>query len=226
MRTVAEVMTRTVVVVDAFTPFKEIVRRMHEHRVSAVPVVDEDEVLVGIVSEGDLILKEDPELDGEGRLFESSQRRIDRSKAAGLTATDVQSAPVVTVGPDAPIGEAARLMHERHVKRLPVVDDEQHVIGIVSRPDLLKVFLRPDAEIAKEISEDVIRRTLWIEPHTIRVTVRDGVVRLDGQVERRGLAPVLEQLVLSTDGVVALDSHLSWQIDDLATPYAWSMSWR
>ena len=227
MKTVAEVMTPTVVVVDAFTPFKEIVRRMQEYRVSAVPVVDEDDVVMGVVSEGDLILKEDPELEGSARLFESSRRRVDRSKAAGLTATDLQSAPALTVAPDATIGDAARMMHERHVKRLPVVDDVGHVLGIVSRSDLLKVFLRPDAEIATEIREDVIRRTLWIEADTIRVMVRDGVVRLDGQIERRSLAPVLERLVLATEGVVAVDPRLSWQIDDVVTdvPVPWALNW-
>jgi CBS domain-containing protein len=227
MKTVAEVMTPTVVVVDAFTPFKEIVRRMHEYRVSAVPVVDEDDVLIGIVSEGDLIMKEDPDLEGSARLFESSRRRLDRSKAAGLTAADVQSTPVLTVEPDAPLGDAARLMHQHHVKRLPVVDRDAHVLGIVSRSDLLKVFLRPDAEIAAEVREDVIRRTLWIEADTIRVMVRDGVVTLEGQIERRSLAPVLERLVLAVEGVVAVDARLSWQIDDLATdvPIPWAMNW-
>jgi CBS domain-containing protein len=227
MRTVAEVMTPTVVVIDAFTPFKEIVRRMQEYRVSALPVVDEDGVVIGIVSEGDLILKEDPDLEGSGRFYESPRRRLDRSKAAGLTATDVQSAPVVTVAPDAPIGEAARLMHDRQVKRLPVVDEAGHVLGIVSRSDLLKGFLRPDGEIANEIREDAIRRTLWIEADTIRVIVKDGVVRLDGQIERRSLVAVLERLVLATEGVVAVDARLSWQIDDVASdiPVPWALNW-
>jgi CBS-domain-containing membrane protein len=214
-RVVSDVMTRTVVSVNAFTPFKDIVRRMQEHRVSALPVVDEDQVVLGIVSEGDLILKEDPELEGGPRLLEGMHRRQDRSKAAGLVASEVMSAPAITIGPEASLGEAARLMHRRAVKRLPVVDHEGgRIVGIVSRADLLKVFLRRDEEIGREIREDVIRRTLWIDPDTIRVVVQDGVVRISGQLERRSLIPVLERLVLSTEGVVAFEHHLTYLTDD------------
>jgi CBS-domain-containing membrane protein len=224
-QTVADVMTRTVVVVNAFTPFKDIVRRMQEYRVSALPVVDEDGLLLGIVSEGDMILKEDPELEGEPRLFESSRRRSDRSKAAGLIASEVLSRPVITTTPEATLGEAARLMHRHHVKRLPVLDEDGRVVGIVSRADLLKVFLRDDDDIATEVREDIVRRTLWIEPDTIRVMVRDGVVRLEGQLERRSLIPVLERLVLSTEGVVALDPRLTYLEDDVSgseIPLPWT----
>jgi CBS domain-containing protein len=214
MRTVADVMTRKVVAVDAFAPFKDIVRKMQEFRVSAVPVVDEDGRIMGVVSEGDLILKEDPELEGGAHLFEGIHRRHDRSKAAGLIASQLMSVPVITVSPDASLGEAARLMHRKAVKRLPVVDEDGRIQGIVSRTDLLKVFLRDDAEIAAEIREDVIRRTLWIEPDTIRVMVRDGVVTLEGQLERRSLIPLLERLVLGVEGVVAVKDRLTYVSDD------------
>jgi CBS domain-containing protein len=225
-RTVSDVMTRTVVSVDAFTPFKDIVRRMQEYRVSAVPVVDEDQRVLGIVSEGDLILKEDPDLEGEAHLFEGVHRRHDRSKAAGLIASEVMSAPAVTIAPDGTLGEAARLMHRRAVKRLPVVDPDGGVIvGIVSRTDLLKVYLREDGEIAREVREDVIRRTLWIDPDTIRVVVRDGVVTIEGQVERRSLIPVLDRLVLSTEGVVAFQSYVSYLTDDTAPPSDIPLPW-
>jgi CBS domain-containing protein len=188
--TVSDVMTRDVVTVDALAPFKEVVRLMQEHRVSALPVVDDDDVLVGIVSEGDLILREDPGLVGGGHLFE------------------------ISVAPDASLGEAARRMHRNEVKRLPVVDAEGRLVGIVSRADLLRGFLRDDAEIAKEIREDVIRRTLWIDPDTIRVVVREGIVTLQGQVERRSLLPIVERLVASIEGVVAVNDSLSYAADD------------
>ncbi len=197
-RTVSDVMTRTVVSVDAFTPFKEIVRRMQEYRVSAVPVVDEDHLVLGVVSEGDLILKEDADLEGEPRVLDGAQRRHDRSRAAGRVAAELMTAPAITIGPDATLGEAARLMHHRAVKRLPVVDPaEGTILGIVSRADLLKVFLRDDAEIARELREDVIRRTLWIDPDTIRIVVRDGIVTMEGQVEHRELRSFIERFVLS-----------------------------
>ncbi len=224
-RIVSDVMTRAVVSVDAFTPFKDIVRRMQTHRVSAVPVVDEDGCVLGLVSEGDLILKEDPELEGAPRLLEGVHRRSDRSKAAGLVASEVMSAPVITVAPETSIGEAARLMHRRSVKRLPVVDpDTGRMVGIVSRADLLKVFLRQDEEIAREIREDVVRRTLWIDPDTIRVVVRAGIVTVEGQIERKSLIPVMERLVLSTEGVVAFAQRLSYLTDDTAAadPSTWT----
>jgi CBS-domain-containing membrane protein len=212
--TVADVMTREVVTVDALAPFKEVVRLMQEHRVSALPVVDDDGELLGIVSEGDLIFKEDLELWGRGRRFETRSRVAARAKATGRTAWELMSTPVISVGEDAPIGEAARKMYRHGVKRLPVLDAKRRLVGIVSRVDVLKVFLREDAEIEREIREDVIRRTLWIEPDTIRVVVHDGVVTLQGQVERRGLLAVIDLLAASIDGVVRVDDRLSYLNDD------------
>jgi CBS domain-containing protein len=212
--TVSDVMTRTVVVVRDSAPFKDVVRRMQEFRVSAVPVVDDEDRLVGIVSEADLILKEDPEFEEGGHLFEGAHHRHDRQKAAGLVARELMTAPVFSVGPDATLGDAARLMHRKAVKRLPVVNGGGRILGIISRADLLKVFLREDAEIAHEVREDVIRRTLWIDPDTVTVTVRDGVVTLDGQLERRSLIPVLDRLVSEVEGVVGVTQHLSFVVDD------------
>jgi CBS domain-containing protein len=225
-RTVTDVMTRTVVVVHVSAPFKDVVRRMQEYRVGALPVVDDDERLVGLVSEGDLILKEDPELEETAHLFEGRQRRHDREKAAGLVAIELMTAPVVTVSLDASLGEAARLMHRKGVRRLPVVDAAGRVYGILSRSDLLKVFLRDDADIEHEVREDVVRRTLWIDPDTVTVSVRDGVVRLEGQLERRSLIPVLERLVTAVEGVVGVEEHLSYFLDDTASipeiPLPWT----
>jgi CBS-domain-containing membrane protein len=219
-RTVSDVMTRTVVSVDAFTPFKEIVRRMHEYRVSAVPVVDEGHIVLGLVSEGDLILKEDADLEGAPRALDGAQRRRDPSRAAGRVAVELMTAPAITIGPDATLGDAARLMHHRTVKRLPVVDPaEGTILGIVSRGDLLKVFLRDDAEIARELREDVIRRTLWIDPDKIRKLVRDGIVTMEGQVEHRDLSSFIERMVLETEGVVAVKNRLTYRAVE-STPHA------
>jgi CBS domain-containing protein len=218
--TVSDVMTRTVVSVNAFASFKDIVRRMQEYRVSAVPVVDEDHLVLGLVSEGDLILKEDADLEGEPRVLDGVQHRHDRSKAMGRIASELMTAPAITIGPAATLGDAARLMHSRAVKRLPVVDsDDGTILGIVSRTDLLKVFLRDDAEIAREVREDVIRRTLRIDPDTIRIVVRDGVVTMEGEVEHRRLRSVLERLVLSCEGVVGVDSRLTY-LPDHTVPLA------
>jgi CBS domain-containing protein len=224
-KTVKDVMTRTVVVVRDSTPFKELVRRMQEHRVSAVPVVDEDGRAIGIVSEADLILKEDPFLEGGPHLFESRHHRVEREKHSAGTAGALMSSPAVTVGPDASLAEAARLMTKHAVKRLPVVGADGRVMGIVSRSDLLKVFLRSDAEILRAVREDVIRRTLWIDPLTIRVVVRDGVATLEGQVERRSLIPVLTGLVHAIDGVVGVENRLSFMIDDTAPAGELPLPW-
>jgi CBS domain-containing protein len=136
------------------------------------------------------------------------------------------TSPAVTVGSDAPLGEAARLMTGHAVKRLPVVGPDGRIVGIVARSDLLKIFLRTDAEIAHEIREDVVRRTLWIDPTTIRVVVRDGVVTLEGQMERRSLIAVLLGLVHAVDGVVGVDDGLSFFIDDMTpagdVPLPWT----
>jgi CBS domain-containing protein len=218
-------MTRTVVSVRASAPFKDVVRLMHDYRVSALPVVDDEDRLVGIVSEGDLILKEDPELDEGPHLFESRQRRHAREKAAGLVASELMTTPVMTVHPDAPLGDAARLMHRKGVKRLPVVDDSGRIHGILSRSDLLKVFLRADADIEHEVREDVIRRTLWIDPDTVNVVVHDGVVRIEGQIERRSLRSVLERLVTAVEGVVGVEAHLSFAVDDVSSVADMPIPW-
>jgi CBS domain-containing protein len=213
LRTVSDVMTRTVVSVRASAPFKDVVRLMHDYRVSALPVVDDEDRLVGLVSEADL--KEDPGSDA-AHLFESRQHRHDREKAAGLLAGELMTAPVVTVPPEAPLGDAARLMHRHGVKRLPVVDEAGRIHGILSRSDLLKVFLRDDDDIAHEVREDVIRRTLWIDPDTVSVTVHDGVVRIEGQLERRSLMSVLERMVTAVEGVVGVEARLSFAVDDVS----------
>jgi CBS domain-containing protein len=212
--TVRDVMTSTVVTVADSVPFKEIVRLMQVHGVSALPVVDAQGHLAGIVSEADLLPKEASETDGEHHLFGPRRKRAD--KAAGLVAAQLMSAPVAAVGPDATLREAARLILERKVKRLPVVDGEGRIIGIVSRADLLKVFLRPDNEILDEVTKRVLLRSLCLD--TVNATVHDGIVRLDGVVEQRSMLPLVVGLVRGVDGVVGVDSHLGYQVDDTAPP--------
>jgi CBS domain-containing protein len=215
---VQDVMTRSVVSVSESAPFKEIVKLMEFHGVSALPVVDATGRVVGVVSEADLILKEAYQLsgDGEGRLFEGRRRRVERSKAAALLAADLMTAPAVTVKATATLPVAARLMGERDIKRLPVVDEEGRIVGIVSRVDLLRVFLRPDGEIKDEVQHGVIERTLWMDPDTIRITVEDGVVSIEGIVEQRSLIPIVVGLIHGVDGVVGVECRLSYEVDDVS----------
>jgi CBS domain-containing protein len=212
---VRDVMTPEVVVVAPDCGYKHIVDVLADFRVSAVPVV-EDGTLVGIVSEADLLRKIEFSDDAvPPRHFERHSRRIGRIKAAGETARAVMSSPVVTVGPDASLATAARLMEQHGVKRLPVVDDG-HLVGIVARRDLLRRYLRPDSEIGREIRDDVLRRRMWVEPTDIQVSVADGHVTLRGCPDRRSTTIMAVRLAAGVDGVVGVTDEMGWRFDDLA----------
>ena len=214
-RRVRDVMTSEVVTVGEQASFKEIAATMDEHRVSALPVLDAEGRVAGIVSEADLLLKEEfPEGPAGGRLFQGRRQRVERAKAAGATAAELMTAPAVTIGPDATVTEAARVLHRHGIKRLPVVDPAGPLLGIVSRADLLKVFLRADAEIAQEVRQEVLMRAMWVNPDTVTVKVHDGIVTLSGQLERRSLIPITVSLVHGLDGVVDVVDRLTFEVDD------------
>ena len=214
-RSVRDVMTSDVVTVDEQASFKEIAALITGRRVSALPVLDADRRVVGIVSEADLVLKEEfPEGPAGGRLFQGRRQREDRAKAAGETAAELMTSPAVTVGPDATVAEAARLLHRHSIKRMPVVDPAGPLLGIVSRADLLKVFLRSDADLARAVRQEVLLRAMWMDPDTVVVDVRDGVVTLTGQLERRSLVPIVVALVRGLDGVVGVVDRLTYELDD------------
>jgi CBS-domain-containing membrane protein len=214
-RRVRDVMTTDVLTVDQETPFKQVAELLAEGRVSALPVLDGDGRVVGIVSEADLLLKEEfPSGTEGGRLFEGRHKRAARAKAAGDTAAELMTSPAVTVGPDATVAEAARLLHRHGVKRLPVVDPAGPLLGIVSRADLLKVFLRPDDEIAADVRQEVLVRSLWVDPDSVEIDVRDGVVTLSGRLERRSQTAVAVSLVHALDGVVDVVDQLDFEVDD------------
>jgi len=216
MRTVREVMTKTVVTAPEDAPFKELVRVMREYRVSALPIVNEDGAIVGVVSEADLLLKESPDV-LTPHVFEGKLHREERRKAEGKVARDLMTRPAITVGPDAPVTEAAKMMHERHVKRLPVVDELGRIAGVVSRVDLLADYLRDDAEILEDVRE-ILYRELLIPEHAVTATVDQGVVRLEGQLERRTMVPSLWDRLRCVEGVVGIDERLTWQLDDTTIP--------
>jgi CBS domain-containing protein len=210
--TVASVMTRDVVTVAPSATFKEVAGRLHERGVSAVPVVDAGNRVVGIVSEADLLLKEErPASPPGGHLLDPHG---EAARARARNAAALMTSPAVTLGSDATLTEAARLMHRRHVKRLPVVDAVGVLVGIVSRGDLLTAFLRSDESIAVEVRDGVVAGTLAIEPDGLEIGVGDGVVRLDGEVETRSLARILVRLVAAVEGVVGVDDRLRWRLDD------------
>jgi CBS-domain-containing membrane protein len=221
MRRVTDVMTVDLVAVEPSTPFKELARLLREHELSALPVVDEHQNLVGVVSESDLMLKHE-----HGERSPGWWRPRERTKARGQTAAELMTAPAVTIEPEASLAQAARVMYRHEVKRLPVVDRRGTLLGIVSRTDLLKVFLRDDREIRDEVEEALFGPPGWAEPGTVRATVQDGVVTIEGQVERRSHVSVVLEIVAAVDGVVGVQSRLGYQVDDLAwgldalTPWA------
>ncbi|WP_406464951.1 CBS domain-containing protein [Streptomyces sp. NBC_01622] len=195
--TVSDVMTHTVVAVGSEAPFKQIVELLGQWKVSAVPVLAGEGRVVGVVSEADLLAKEEFH-GGEDGPGEGDSAH--RAKAGAVTAGELMSSPAVTVHADAPLAEAARIMARRHVKRLPVVDGVGLLQGIVSRGDLLKVFLRPDEEIAGEIRRSVLGRLPLTSSLTVEVT--DGVVTIGGSLPDRTLVPVAARALRAVEGVV------------------------
>ncbi|MEV5845358.1 CBS domain-containing protein [Streptomyces sp. NPDC051985] len=204
---VGDVMTVPAVAVGRDARVKEIVRVMQERRVSAVPVVSGAGRVVGVVSEADLLPRE--EFRGrEVTRFERIRRRSDLAKAVGRTAAELMSEPAVTIHPDVTLAQAARLMAVNHVKRLPVVDDEDRLRGVVGRGDLLKVFLRSDEDIEEEVRRTVVSYLFPTLAHAIHVSVRDGIVMLRGPVHDASLVWVAERLVGAVEGVVGVECRL------------------
>ena len=209
---VKDVMTTAVRRVGPGATLKEAGALMSELRISGLPVVGPDGFVIGVVSEGDILFKEAGPAEKAGlleRLFSLPMPEL-AEKLAARTVGESMTSPAVTIGPDRPVSVAASLMIERNVKRLPVVDDAGKLIGILSRADLVRAFVRPDNEIAREIREDVLRRSLWVDPDFINVTVERGEVRLEGQIETQAEAEIIPRLVQRVPGVVSVLSKLRW----------------
>ncbi|MGW3323718.1 CBS domain-containing protein [Streptomyces virginiae] len=188
-RSVADLMTSTAVTVRPATAFKEIARLLKEFDITAMPVVDATGHPVGVVSEADLLRR--------------------RPAGGAATAEHLMTSPAVTARPEWSVVRAARVMQRHRVKRLPVVDEEGRVVGVLSRSDLIRLFLRHDHAIQEEILEDVVTRTLHLAPSAITVGVDDGLVTLSGTVPQPGLLPVVVRLCQSVDGVVDVDNRLT-----------------
>lgn len=213
---VSDVMTRHVVSIPDFTPYKDVVRVLLDRGVSAVPVVDEQRRVRGIVSEADLIEKEAQRVEGypEPRELLTRRGRDLRSKAAALSAAELMTAPAITVRADVGIPQAARLMRKYGVKRLPVVDADGVLLGIVSRGDLLKPFLRSDEAIREAVVQDIVRDSMCVDPQSVDVRVCDGVVTLEGEMENEFVARDTARMVRELDGVVSVVDRLRYRITD------------
>jgi CBS domain-containing protein len=211
---VADVMTTDVASVYEDTPFREIVDVLEERNVSAVPVVDADKRIVGVVSEADLLVKMELAGDTPGvRLLEGRRMRRAREKAGGEVARDVMTTPAVTALETTPVVTAARRMKDAGVKRLPVVDLVGRVVGIVSRHDLLKVFLRTDAEIRGDVQRD-IEHAPGVDPGQVWVEVDDGVVTLTGELGGAFAVDLVGIVAERVDGVIDVVNRLTYRHDD------------
>jgi len=193
---VVDLMTTEVIAVSRDTPLREAARLMFRNRVSGLPITDADGTLVGIISEADFLKLE--------------VERQEGLRDQGDTVGDVMSRGVVTVQPNAEIYEAAKIMAVQEVKRLPVVDADNRLLGVISRADIVSIFTRPDDVIEDEIREDLIRRVLFIDPDQLEISVTNGVVTLGGEVATPAEARMLEELTNRLDGVLGVRSKLTW----------------
>ena len=210
-RRVGDVMTTSVVTVDRPTPYKEIARLLAKHRISGMPVLKMGREVVGVVTEADL-------LDAQGSAARRLRSARHRSwwprgpRRPPLTAGELMTSPAVTIGPHATVPAAARLMSAHRIRRLPVTSEQGRLLGVVSRRDLLSVFLRPDEDIAAGVRR-VLDDILLAEPGEADVAVRNGIVTLTGTLSPRtgphgDLIPLALQLMWDVDGVVDIVDRL------------------
>jgi CBS domain-containing protein len=207
--TVRDVMTTKVIAVRKAADFKEIVSVLRRYRVSACPVIDDNDRVLGVVSEADLLYKE-TEPDRPPALLRLQWRLDEEYKSKAVTAGQLMTSPAVTVQPGLPVVAAARLMQDRRVKRLPVVDYDGQLIGIVTRSDVLAIFERPDQDIWDEVTKVLIGTEFGLDPADFEVSVRSGVVSIAGVVELRRTALDLLRRVQHAEGVISVRNRLSF----------------
>ncbi len=215
---VRDVMSRGVITVRPETPLKEVARLMVERGISGVPVVDEDGAVVGVVSEADFVIKERGAEAIHHRLLarligDSQKSENEFAKVVAERAGSAMTSPAVTIDADAALRDAATLMIDRRINRLPVVDDGR-LVGIVSRADLVRAYLRSDAELEAVIREHVLGHELAEDPTQIAVTVEEGIAHLSGTVDRRSSADIIVGHVAALEGIVSVESELTWRLDD------------
>ncbi|MCU0477600.1 MAG: CBS domain-containing protein [Chloroflexi bacterium] len=220
---VADVMTRGVAAVHTETPLKDVAALMVERGISGVPVVDEAGVVVGVVSEADFVIKERGVAGVRHRLLagifgESKRTQAELAKIEATTAGEAMTSPAITVEAADTLQWAAEQMANRKINRLPVVEGGR-LVGIVTRADVVRAFVRTDAELERLVREEVLAKTAYgMEPETFDVSVRGGVVRLAGRVDRRSLAQTIVEVTHTLGGIVGVESELTWEVDDVGGP--------
>ena len=213
-----DVMVAPVITVKPSTTVKEVAELFLEKRISAAPVIDSQEKLVGIVSEGDLLHRVEAGTERhrswwlEG-FIGNDTLATEYVKAHGRKVSDVMTRKVITASPQTPLHEVATLMEKNAIKRVPILENGQ-LVGIVSRADIVRAFVRPDQDLERTIREKVIVETMWLDPADVELEVADGAVRVRGTLDRRSTAQILERFIGQVDGVVAVQADLAWRLDD------------
>jgi CBS domain-containing protein len=210
-------MTTDVVTVRPSTSLHELAQLLTARGISGAPVVDEVGAIVGVVSEADLLARQF----GGSRsrpaplewVFGNHVHEAERRRRAATTVADAMTSPPITIEADRPLREAAALMVNHQVNRLPVTE-RGDLVGIVTRADFVRAYLHRDDEALRTIRDDVIRGTMWLDPDDMTVEVREGTARIAGNVDRRSTATILEKLIGVVEGVDRLDSRLTWEFDD------------
>ncbi|WP_254068485.1 CBS domain-containing protein [Streptomyces sp. TM32] len=187
-------MTGDVVRAYSGTSAEEMVRWLAEYDISGLPVVDGDDKVIGVVSATDL---------------EPVRHRT--ARGATPVAAELMSVPARTVRADDSVVRAARLMSASGVERLPVVDEEARLVGMVTRRDVLQVFVRPDSAIRDEVMDEIVVRALWLSPQSIEVSVHDGLVTVEGSLESSGQVAVAIRMMRQVDGVTAVVNRLTYR---------------
>jgi CBS domain-containing protein len=207
--TVREVMTARVVAVREDATFKEMADMLGTCRISAFPVIDHAGKVVGVVSEADLLARLARQ-DGHGGWLDGLTHPRDHDKPAAVVACELMTSPAVTIGPDEPVQQAARLMFDRRVKRLPVINSIGRLIGIISRADVLSVYRRSDEEIRREASDEVILGRFLVSPDDTSVTVRDGILTISGRPETDDVGREIVAALRHLEGVVVVRDRLHY----------------
>ena len=216
---ISDLMTTDVVTTTADTQLRDVAQTLLAHEITGMPVCDDSGAVLGVVSEGDILFEERGRLDPRGGFVGwllGSLPDSELEKAQARTAGEAMSSPPITAAPFESSAAAARRMTEEGINRLPVVAMDGRLVGILTRTDLIRAFVRPDHVIATEIRDEVLRRVLWLAPGVIDVDVRDGEVHLAGELDTSAEADVLEKLVAKVPGVVSVRSSVTVRAEKAA----------
>jgi len=220
---VGDVMTRSVAAVRPETPLRDVAALMVERGISGVPVVDAEGSVLGIVSEADFVIKERGVVADRNRLLQrifgkSRKERAELAKIEATTAGEAMTSPAITVEATDTLQAVAELMASRRINRLPVIEGIR-LVGIVTRADLVRAYVRSDAELERLVREEVLAKTAFtLEPEVFEVVVQSGIVHLGGRVDRRSLAETIVEVTHGLGGIVGVESHLTWEMDDVDLP--------